>query len=485
MVTVMVTVMAKMLSNKNKILITMAAGLVAHNTMAAEVKVSARASTELTYSDNINLSSTGEKHGIVSTWSAGTTSDINGNNGKMSFDYDVYQTIHSVDSDKNELFNELSFLGTKKFHRNNLTLNANASVTNTARSVEDNANADFISGDTIENRTMNAQAIYRTNPRGYFDFYGSVDGSVTSNEDDVGDFYSVGANTVFRNGTAVKDYFWLTDYRYNRNISNDTDNEYYDFNLQQELGLQPIKGFSPFIRVYYEGYARKDGDGVNDSGSWGPAIRYYWHKRSYIELSYDFSFKDRDFWRGAFRINPTPRTLVEFDYTRRFFGDAYDFSLTHQIKKLKNSIQYTEEVTAFDRTFFVEGEDIEEYQLSKKLSANSTVALKRSSITLEVHTLERTPLEDNDEIGKRKFYGGTISASHRLSSKSTLNGSYQYDRNVFNSNERGHDIDYYRIYDISLVNQLSESISWDVSLRHSNNSGYDENRANMKLSVVY
>lgn len=454
-------------------------------TFAADVEISTTASSELTYSDNINLTPIDESSGIVSTWSAGVFADVKGNDGDLTFSYDVYQTLHSIDSSRNKLFNELALVGSKKIYRNYVEFTTNAAITNIARSIEDNADADIISGDTIENRFIEAQLSYQSNPRGYVDFYGAVDGSVTSNEDDIGDFYSLGTNVIFQNGSAEKRYFWVTDYQYNKNISGNTDNSYYDFSIEQEIGLQPVKQVSPLIRAYYEGYTSGDEDKTIESGSWGPAVRYYFHKRSYIELGYDFSFKDEDFWRGALKLNPTPRTLLTFDFTRRFYGDAYDFSLSHRSRKMTNSISYSEQLVGFDREFFIEGENIEEYQLVKELSLNSVLDLRRTSISLEVRAQERMPLSNNNGIGNSKLYGGTVSTSHNVSDTTSLSGSFQYDRNQFSSESPKPQVDYYRIYDLSLNHQLSTSLSWDFSFKHTHSSKYRENRANVNFSIVY
>ncbi len=487
MATVMVTAMVKKRCTIQHLawLSLLAGGVTSYSTVAEDVTFSSKASTKLTYSDNINLSSQDEQSGAVSVWSAGVASDIQGTEGNLLFNYDVYQTLHSVDSGRNELFNELSLSASKNLYRNNITLSADASITNVARSVQDNANADIISGGTIETRSLSSQISYQSNPRGYVDLFGALSAKTTSNSDSIGDYYSVGADASFKNGTSVKNYFWLSDFTYDQNISRLNDNFYFSFSTNNELGLQPIYNLSPFIRANYEGYSDANGDNVIESGSWGPALRYYLSKRSYLELSYDFSFYDEDFWRGAFRLEPNSRTLITFDYTKRYYGDAYEFSLTHRTKKLTNTISYTEELIGFDREFFTEGENIEEYQLVKKANADSTLSLKRTSFTFEVHGSERSPIEGNDEMTTRRFIGGKLSMSHKLSSNTSFSSSFQYDKNIFDSTNSGGSADYYRFLDASLTNQFSKSISWDLSVRNANSSLYRENRANVGIYVVY
>ncbi len=481
---VTVTDMASMEIRKTARIIVLTTILTVFHVSAEDTKFGVTASSELTYSDNIDLSEDDERSGVVSTWSAGAYSDIQGNDGNLFLKYDIYQTIHSVDSNRNELFNELAFSADKHLYRNNIKIYTDASITNIARSIEDNANADIITGDTIETRNLNLGLSYQSNPRGIVDVYSAISGSVTSNEDDIGDFYSFGTDLLIRNGSSVKNVLWLTDYSFNKNISGNSDNQYYDFRLTQEVGLKSETHISPLIRVYYEGYTEEGEDKLIESGSWGPAVRYYWHDRSYIELGYDFSFKEEDFWRGSLVLNPTPRTLFEFDYTKRFYGDSYYFSLSHKNKRVTNSIEYSEEVVGFNRRFFVVGDNIEEYRLVKGLNLNSTLDLKRTSFSFEISLLDRKPLSDGNlsDTGESKIYGTKISASHQLTRNTSLSGGFQYDKDVFNSISK---TNYYRVYDVSLNSQFSKSLSWDFSLEHTNSSLYNENRANILLDLMY
>ncbi len=477
------TDIANMEIRKTARIIILTTTLTVFHAAAKDIDFGTNASSELTFTDNINSSNKNKHSGFVSTWSAGAYSDIKGNDGNLLFKYDVYQTIHSVDSNRNELFNELAFSADKSIYKDSLKFNLDASVTNIARFREDNANSDIITGDTIETRSLDGGISYQSNPRGIIDFYSSINGGITSNEDEIGDYRDYNADVTIKNGTSVKHVVWLTDYYYTKNISDITENEYYDFTLTQEVGLQPQKNISPLIRVYYEGYTDDDEELV-ESGQWGPVVRYYLHERSYAELAYNFSFKEEDFWSGHLRLNPTPRTLLEFDYTKRFYGDAYYFFLTHKTKKVTNTIEYTEELVGFDREFFVVGENVEEYKLLKSFNVSSTLDLKRSSFTAKIRLSERKVLSDVSENsrGNSKTYGTDFSASHRLSENLSLSGSFQFDKDVFEPNSK---TNYYRSYDLSLNNQLSEHLSWNASLDRTNSNVYSENRANFIVRLVY
>ena len=43
------------------------------------------------------------------------------------------------------------------------------------------------------------------------------------------------------------------------------------------------------------------------------------------------------------------RTVLNFDYSKRFFGDSYNLDFRHSLKSLRTSISYSEELTTFSR----------------------------------------------------------------------------------------------------------------------------------------
>lgn len=45
----------------------------------------------------------------------------------------------------------------------------------------------------------------------------------------------------------------------------------------------------------------------------------------------------------------TPRTALSANYSRRFYGESGDFSFSHQLKKLRTQVRYSESVTSYSR----------------------------------------------------------------------------------------------------------------------------------------
>ncbi|MEP1446546.1 MAG: TIGR03016 family PEP-CTERM system-associated outer membrane protein [Paraglaciecola sp.] len=45
----------------------------------------------------------------------------------------------------------------------------------------------------------------------------------------------------------------------------------------------------------------------------------------------------------------TSRTALNFDYSKRFYGDAFNFNFSHNLKSLRTSVSYSESVTSYSR----------------------------------------------------------------------------------------------------------------------------------------
>lgn len=457
-----------------------------HAVNAEEVEFSPSVSGILTYSDNIYLTDENEIGGFIGTLSAGANLNVQGSKSRLMFNYDVYQVLNEKRTEDNRLYNELSLTGYRNLAGESLTLDTNAYIKNISRNIQDNANEDVISGNTIESRYFATGLSYQSNPRGYFDIYSRLDGNITSNEDNIGDFYQVAGNLVVTEGTASRNFFWLNESNYTRNESTTNDGGNFNYNIKQEFGIKPIYNISPFIRIFYEEYSDLDGNQNDNIGTWGPAVRYYLSQRSYVEVSYDFLFDGGHFWRGAFSLYPTPRTNIEFDYSRRVFGDSYFFLFSHRTKRLTNIISYTESLTSFDRELFFEGENIEEIRLTKELLFGSTLALKRTTFGVDVSFVEQRPVLTNVvENNSNDVLRTTFRFTHELSNRTTLSGSFQFNNYKRRAAVDPINDDYSRVFDLSLRNQLSRRIYWSVSARHADNTDYAESRASLEVGFVY
>jgi len=89
-----------------------------------------------------------------------------------------------------------------------------------------------------------------------------------------------------------------------------------------------------------------------DTTSYGAGLK--WKPRNERSLSLTYNQLEEDDNRTKFvGVNLawafTSRTALNFDYGKRFFGDAYSLDFKHSLKSLRTSVSYSEDVTTFSR----------------------------------------------------------------------------------------------------------------------------------------
>lgn len=458
--------------------------LVTTRSLAADVEFHPTIGGGFTYSDNINRDSQDEIGSLISKIDAGVATNIKGADGAVEFDYTLSQLFYSHESDNNETYQALTFTADKGINRSGFRLDANASIDNIARAADQNASADVISGDTIENKHANIGLNYHSNPRSKVDFSARAYTDVTNNEDDIGNYNGYGAEFNFANGATIKEFFWLIEGSYDVKDGKNSNADTSFTILREEFGLQTLSGWVPFLRLNYEDYEGSSDADSTDTFSWGPALRYFWTKQSYLELSYNFSEDDNnpDFWAGAINIIPSPRTRLFASYDKRFFGDAYELLLSHRSRRLTNSITYTEEAVSFDRDFFTSGTTIEEISLNRRLEWSSVLAARRTDYELSIYRDEREALNPSTENQNDEVNGIGIAVHHRLARRLTVSGRFDYDYYQFVRRSSNDQNDYYRAYELEGQYQLNRYLSTSLGLSHNNKSSslntnnYDETR---------
>ncbi|MCE0493256.1 TIGR03016 family PEP-CTERM system-associated outer membrane protein [Vibrio salinus] len=448
---------------------------------AADVVVTPRIESKFTYTDNVNLTSEDKRSSNITSLIAGLKLKSDGNNGNLSLDYQIEQLLYSYDSDKDKLYNKLSFSADKGlFSKINLRGKAIASVSNVARSIKENANTDVSTENTIESRNVGVGLSYQSNPSGVMDLLASIDSSLTDNEDSVGDNTTYTGQIVSKQGRAVKKYFWSVDYDYKATVGKEDEKSTGSSELDQKFGLQPVNRFSPLVHLYYEEYSGQTDDDSADSSSWGPGVRYYIDKRSYIELGYDFVLDgdNSDFWRGGVHLNPSEKTVLDFNYTKRFYGNAYAFSLTHKTRRLTNSIFYVEEVTNYNRELYVEGSQIEQLTISKKLSWLSSLALRRTTVNLEVSSEKQKSMNSlSIQSANVDKYSSKLSLEHHLTRQTTLSPGFEFESYDFYNQGQITQEDYYRNWSIAFTKNFASDLSMNLDLSYKDRSSTNSNDA--------
>lgn len=103
---------------------------------------------------------------------------------------------------------------------------------------------------------------------------------------------------------------------------------------------------------YDTGQASFTGRSNLDTSSYGAGLRWNSGKKSNLSLTYnqlDEGEKQTEFIGLNLNWAFTSRTVVNFDYSQRFYGDAYSLNFKHSLKSLRTSVSYSEDVTSYSR----------------------------------------------------------------------------------------------------------------------------------------
>ncbi|MGF1692184.1 TIGR03016 family PEP-CTERM system-associated outer membrane protein [Photobacterium kagoshimensis] len=460
------------------------ASFVSMSGYSADVTFTPSVEAGLVFTDNVDREPE-QIQSVIATLGAGLKADVVGAEGYFNFDYQIRQLLYSDDNERDDLYNNLDFVAEKGLFHSGFFVDANASIQNVARSLDEDAAADIFSGNTVENQRGEIGFGYRSNPLSQIDLESRIFTRASRSGDRLGDYNGYGASVSFANGQSIKDVFWQIDasYDYKKAREDELGDTRYTA-LSETLGLQTIHGFSPLLRLNYENLEGTTNLNSRKTVSWGPGIRYFWHKRSYAELSYNFSEDDinPDFWAGSVNFNPTPRTRLYLEYGKRFFGDAYELLFSHRNRRVTNTISYTEEPVSFDRTNFTVGDRPEDITLVRLLDWTSTLDLRRSQYSLSVFGRQEEALTVFSENQEERSYGTRVSASHNLTRRFKVNGAYEYAKYDFERIAGANQNDDYHTLDIGGSYQhfekLTSSFGYRYSSRQSSSSiyEYDENR---------
>ena len=203
-------------------------------------------------------------------------------------------------------------------------------------------------------------------------------------------------------------------------------------------------------------------------------------------------------------------------YGKRFYGNAYNFSLQHKIKRWTNSMSYSEEIDSFDRSFFsseevgqfyclnpdatsladcivTTGDEVNfsnanlltinqlvpqqesEVSLDKNYSWDSNLELPRSSVKFRLASQSRRNLVDSDRNRRRE---ATLTLAKKFGRYSSLSLEVDFDKVEFISAGSGLDrLDYYHNYKLRWDGRLTRELDWYLEL-----AKYDKNSTDITQS---
>lgn len=126
--------------------------------------------------------------------------------------------------------------------------------------------------------------------------------------------------------------------------------------VQGEIGFPIIKKVDLIVTgnqsEYDSGQTGFSGRPNLDTTSYGAGLKWKPSNERNISLTYN-QLEEGDKQSNYVGLNLdwafTSRTALNFDYSKRFYGDAYNFNFKHSLKSLRTSVSYSEDVTTFSR----------------------------------------------------------------------------------------------------------------------------------------
>jgi uncharacterized protein (PEP-CTERM system associated) len=125
--------------------------------------------------------------------------------------------------------------------------------------------------------------------------------------------------------------------------------------VQGNLGLPIIERLDVIITGSTEDNNTGQTETTNlsnlDTTSYGAGLKWKGNKGN-ISLTYnrlEQGDNQTNFWGGNIDWAFSPRTALNFDYGKRFYGDTYSLGFRHSLKSLRTSVSYSEDVTSFSR----------------------------------------------------------------------------------------------------------------------------------------
>jgi uncharacterized protein (PEP-CTERM system associated) len=423
-----------------------------------------------TYSNNVELTAFNPHSSVVSQIIAGLNTTYKSREVDFSFSGSETYATYSHNSKLNNDYQTAQMDGLFSLWRDGPKLVASSQISNVNQNNTDNSLADLVSGDTMQRRSHSVGLQYQTATSSH-NFSSGIVYSLTETEDNIGESKGYTTNINSQNGNSARHVFWQVSGLYSdRTNVNSTGTNY---NLDAQIGAITAFKLNPFIRVYREDITgTAAGTRQNNTNSWGPGLRWQASDHFYIDVSYNFvedKIASDDYVNTNINWQPSQRTSLVAGYSQRFFGDSYNLNFYHQTKRLTNTISYDETIEVYDRDSFKEitlGEiwcpvdgpfnasscfpasqppsdtngfilvpiiglapvESNEFSLNKRLAWSSTLALSRTTFTVNIATREREglstgSLNDNFDI--------SLSATRKLSPKSNLKFLVSYRESTF------------------------------------------------------
>jgi hypothetical protein len=494
-----------------------------------------------TYTDNVSLLINDEQSSLVSQTGIDIESTYNAQHAIFNFSsqsiYALYSHDHDLDNDFHTVSSDLRL----QLWPNGIILFGSANISNQSRNGSRNALADIVSADTVRVESYNGGFEYNIK-NSTFVINSSVGYNQTKTEDEIGNREGVYAEINSTNGSGARNIFWELDHSYQEFKNNNQKGELAESEVK--IGLITDYSLNPFVRYYNED---NSGDLNNpnrsiESNSYGLGVRWRISPRLYLDTSYNKPIgskldidgdKQKEYVNALVKWQPSSRTSLEASFSERFYGDSYGLNLSHQNKRLTNTISYAEDIQTFTRNNFVNNvigfyfcpnnitqleqciigdgatvfpgdpnnPDDQGYQifpiqnfslvednvfsLNKTLAWTSILALPRTNITFNANRQRRDNLETRI---KDETSDASLNITRDISGRSTLSLVLTYTETNLQLDTEFERIDRYRRYLLSYKKSLNSALSFDLAISYLNRSSasailnYEEGRISAKIT---
>jgi len=505
------------------------------NTFSTEIDVKPTVSIEGTYTDNVLAEPKNKKTSFISSASAGLEANIRAKAFNMDMEAALAQLFYSHNHELDKSYKTLNAQGEFTPYQQIPTLFFSATVANQASNFADNQFADLINGNTIETQNYRVGLSEEIN-NSHMTLATSVSYFDASTEDEIGESNGYIAQLSSTSGRAIKHIFWEISGSYHdrKNQSSTARNH----NIEVKIGFNTPFKLSPYYRYYDEDFSGSVSPGLGDGSttSSGAGLRWQIAKHFLFDLSYNFVDDNEtlsdDYVEATINWQPSQRTSVFAKYDQRFFGDSYELAISHQTRRLTNTISYNESLSAFERdnfeTFVADSiwcplgqpfdasiclpssegiDDLTQYlevdilalrpvvddqfSLNKVLSLTSNLELPRTTFTFDLSERERENLSTN---AIDKYFSAGLSATRKMSRRSDLKLTWDYSEVEYNSNSISNLLsqkDHYRNVRSTYSRKMSRTLKGDFTLEYRNRSSdradrkYEEFRLALNLQKEF
>ncbi len=393
---------------------------------AGEWRIVPGISVQESYTDNVNLASSGLEDDDFITEVTPSLS-LRGQGGRLSanFDYSLQQLFYANDSDRNSLSHQLQASANAELVKQIVFVDVDASARQ-----ENSSNSGRLSDSNIS-VTGNRNEVYtwRISPvvRHHFGNYANGEARFTVdqvlNSGGGSNSASTGSDLLIDSGSRFSRLPWSISYHQQR-VDNESDTISKFERLNGTLRYVFSRKYSAFVNAGVENNQFSTSQDDSDGFSWDAGATW----------------------------TPSPRTELEAGYGERFFGNNFSFSLSHQSRRAAWTASYQEDITttrqsqidrqliplvdAFGDPVLDPGTGLlvqvpvdtatitEEVLVEKQFRGGVTLRGRRTDASVSLFNTQREfQLSGADE----EVFGASASISRRLSQRTTvsLNGGWQ------------------------------------------------------------